>query len=520
MSPARPFVVPLAAVLLAGCNFAPKYTRPSPPAPTPAAWKELTPADFASTDGWKQAQPRDDVIRGSWWEMFDDPLLDELERQVDAANQTLAQSYATHRAAEAVVAQYRSQLYPTVTLSPNATVSGPSGSSRPATGSTGSTGSTQYLGGGGGGGASQYYQVPLDASWQVDLWGSVRNQVAAYGDEAQATAADLENTRLSLHGQLAVYYFELRGQDAQKQLLDQAVVAYRKSLELTQVKHQYGTASDYEVAQAQTQLEQTIAQDIDLGISRAQYEHAIAVLVGQAASSFSIPVSPLRANPPAVPLGVPSRLLERRPDIAAGERRVAEYNAQIGVAKAAFFPTITLSAEFGFASSALSTLFSLPNRIWAFGASLAQTLFDGGKRQAQVEQALASFDYYVAGYRQTVLTAFQQVEDYLAAVRILSQERRQQDDAVASAQRALDLELDRYKFGVDPYLNVITAQTTLLSNQRTALTLRMQQMTATVQLIEALGGGWNASRLASGNQDVKVRTSSQPLKPAITNATR
>jgi len=492
MSASRPLFVALAAILAAGCNFAPKYTRPSTPSPTPAAWKELTPADYASTDGWKQAQPRDGVIRGSWWEMFDDPLLNELERQVDAANQTLAQAFASHRAAEAVVAQYRSQLFPTLAASASATRSGPSGSSQ-----------TAATGGAGGIGGSQY-QALLNASWELDLWGSVRNSVAAYGDEAQATAADLENTRLLLHAQLGVDYFQLRGQDAQRQLLDATVVAYRKTLELTQVKHEYGTASDYDVVQAQTQLEQTIAQDIDLGISRAQYEHAIAVLVGRAASGFSIRLAPLQANPPAVPLGVPSQLLERRPDIAAGERRVAEFNAQIGVAKAAYFPTLTLSGDVGFSSNALSTLFSLPSRIWAFGASLAGTLFDGGKRQAQVEQALANYEYDVAGYRQTVLTAFQQVEDYLASVRILSQERRQQDAAVASAQKALALEMDRYRLGVDPYLNVITAQTILLSNQRTALTLRMEQMTATVQLIEALGGGWDASRLA-----VKVRASSQ-----------
>jgi len=485
MSASRAVFVPLVAILVASCNFAPKYTRPSTPSAPPAAWKELTPADFPSTDGWKQAQPRDDVIRGNWWETFGDPLLNELERQVDMANQTLAQAFATHRAAEAVVAQYRSQLFPTLTASASATRSGPSGSYQSAaTGGTGGSGGSQY-------------QALLSASWELDLWGSIRNSVAASGNEAQATAADLENTRLLLHAQLAVDYFQLRGQDAQKQLLDDTVVAYRKTLELTKVKHEYGTASDYDVAQAQTQLEQTIAQDIDLGISRAQYEHAIAVLVGKAASGFSIPVAPLRANPPGVPLGVPSQLLERRPDIAAAERRVAEFNAQIGVSKAAYFPTLTLSGDFGFASNALSTLFSLPNRIWAFGASLAQTLFDGGKRQAQVEQALANYDYYVAGYRQTVLTGFQQVEDYLAALRILSQERRQQEDAVASAQKALALEMDRYRLGVDPYLNVITAQTILLSNQRTALTLRMEQMTATVQLIEALGGGWDASRLAS-----------------------
>jgi len=471
MSAPRLLLAPLAALLVAGCNLAPEYTRPSTPSAHPAAWKELTPADFASTDGWKQAEPRDGVIRGNWWEMLGDPLLDELERQVDVANQTLAQAYATHRAAEAVVAQNRSQLFPTVAVSPSVTRSGSgSGSSHSST-IVGATGS-QVVGGGGGTATTQY-QVPLEASWELDLWGSIRNTIAASGDEAQATAADLENTRLSLHGQLAVLYFQLRGQDAQKQLLDDTVVAFRKM------------------------LEQTIAQDTDLGISRAQFEHAIAVLVGKAASSFSIPVSPLRSNPPAVPLGIPSQLLERRPDIAAAERRVAEFNAQIGVAKAAYFPTVTLSGEFGFASTALSSLFTLPSRIWAFGASLAQTLFDGGKRQAQVEQALANYEFQVAGYRQTVLTAFQQVEDNLAALRILSQERRQQEDAVASAQKALALEMDRYRLGVDPYLNVITAQTILLSNQRTALTLRMEQMTATVQLIEALGGGWDASRLAS-----------------------
>jgi NodT family efflux transporter outer membrane factor (OMF) lipoprotein len=469
MSASRTLPVPLAVLLVAGCNFAPKYTRPSTPSATPAAWKELTPADYANTDGWKQAEPRDDVIRESWWEMFGDPLLNDLQQQVDVANQTLAQAAANYRAARAVVAQYRSQLFPTLTTSPSATRSGPPGTNR--------------------------FQVPLDAAWEVDLWGSIRNQVAASGDEAQATAAILENTRLSLHGQPAVYYFQLRGQDAQKQLLDATVVAYQKTLELIKVKHEYGTASDYDVAQAETQLKQTIAQDTDLGISRAQYEHAIAVLAGKAASGFSIPVEPLHANPPAVPLAVPSQLLERRPDIAAAERRVAEFNAQIGVAKAAFFPTLTLSGQAGFASTAIGTLFSLPSRIWAFGASLAQTLFDGGRRQAQVEQALATYESYVAGYRQTVLTAFQEVEDYLAALRILSQERQQQDDAVASAQKALALELDRYRLGVDPYLNVITAQTVLLSNQRTALTLRMQQMTASTQLIVTLGGGWDASRL-------------------------
>jgi NodT family efflux transporter outer membrane factor (OMF) lipoprotein len=469
----RPMFIPAAAALAVGCNFAPNYTRPSAISdqPPPAAWKELTPANYSSTDGWKQAEPRDDVIRGNWWEIFDDPLLNELEQQVDGANQTLALALANYRAAQAFVAQSRSQLYPTVTLSASASRSGPR--------------------------AGNQFQVPLSASWEPDLWGSVRNQVTASADEAVATAADVENTRLSLHGQLAVFYFQLRGQDAQKQLLDETVVAFRKSLELTKVKHEYGTASDFDVAQAETQLEQTIAQATDVGISRAQFEHAIAVLVGKAASSFSIPVSPLRANPPAVPLAMPSQLLERRPDIAAAERRVAERNAQIGIAKAAFFPTLALSGDAGFASSTIGSLFTLPSRIWAFGASLAGILFDGGRRQAQVEQALATYEGQVASYRQIVLTAFQEVEDFLAALRILSQERGQQDSAVAAAQRALSLELDRYRFGIDPYLNVITAQTILLSNQRTALLLRTEQMTASAQLIVTLGGGWDASRLVA-----------------------
>ncbi len=474
MSAGRKTILPIAAALAASCNFAPAYTRPTvtPAQPDPpTAWKELTPGDFASTDGWKQAQPQDAVLRGKWWEMFHDPLLNDLQQEVDAANQTLAQAWANYRAARAAVALSRSQLYPTVTTTPSATRSG-----------TGPHATNQF-------------QLPVDAAWEVDLWGSVRNQVAASSDEAQATGADLENTRLSLHGQLAVNYFQLRGQDAQRQLLDETVVAFRKTLELTKVKHEYGTASDFDVAQAQTQLQQTIAQDTDLGITRAQLEHAIALLVGKAASGFSIPVEPLRANPPAVPLGMPSQLLERRPDVAAAERRVAEFNAQIGVAKAAYFPTLTLSGEGGFASSTIGSLFTLPSRIWAFGASLAETLFDGGKRQAQVEQALAIHEGSVASYRQTVLTAFQEVEDNLAALRILSQERQQQDDAVASAQRALSLEMDRYKGGVDPYLQVITAQTTLLSNQRTALTLRTQQMAASAQLIVALGGGWDAAQL-------------------------
>jgi NodT family efflux transporter outer membrane factor (OMF) lipoprotein len=478
MTPSRRLLVPIAVVLVAGCNFAPKYTRPS--AEAPAAYKELTPADFPSTDGWKTAHPQDDVIRGDWWEMFGDPLLSSLEKQVEISNQTLVLAAANYRVAQALVAEARSQMLPTVTASPTANVSSSSSSSALTRAFPSSRTS---------------YQLPFAASWEADLWGRIRNTVNASADEAQATAGDLENTRLLLQSEVAVDYFELRAQDSQKQLLDDTVVAFRKALALTEIRHQGGIASDLDVAQAQTQLETTVAQDTDLGVLRAQLEHAIGVLVGKPASSFSIPVAQLRVDPPAIPLGIPSQLLERRPDIAAAERRAAEANAQIGVARAAYFPTLALSAEAGFASTSLGNLLTLPSRFWTLGAALAGTLFDGGKRQAAVVQAMASYDGTVATYRQTVLTAFQQVEDELAAVRILSQERQQQDAAVESAKTALARAEDRYKFGVDTYLNVITAQSTLLANQRTAMTIRSAQMTASALLIKALGGGWDASRL-------------------------
>ncbi len=469
MTAPRRLLVLIPVCVIVGCNLAPTYTRPS--AEAPAAYKELTPADFPSTDGWKTAHPQDDVIRGDWWEMFGDPLLSSLEKQVEISNQTLALAAANYRVAQALVAEARSQMLPTVTASPSV-----------------NTTSTSYA-------RTTTYQLPFAASWEADLWGRIRNTVNASADEAQATAGDLENTRLLLQAEVAADYFQLREQDSQKQLLDDTVVAFRKTFDLTKVRHEGGVASDLDVAQAQTQLDATVAADTDLGILRAQVEHAIAVLVGQPASSFSIPVAPLRADPPAIPLGVPSQLLERRADIAAAERRAAEANAQIGVARAAYFPTLTLGGEAGFTSTSLGSLFSVPSRFWTLGATLAGTLFDGGRRRAAVAQTMATYDGTVANYRQTVLTAFQQVEDELAAVRILSQERRQLDGAVAAATTALTRAEDRYKFGVDSYLNVITAQSTLLSNQRSAMIVRLQQMTASVLLIKALGGGWDASRL-------------------------
>ena len=457
-------------VLFAGCSFAPKYAKPS--IETAGAFKELTPAQFKDTDGWKTAEPKDDAIRGKWWEIFGDTNLNALEEQVAISNQTVAAAFANFLSARAVVKQARSQFFPTVTADPSVIRS------------------RQPLSKGS---IATVYSLPLDASWEPDFWGGIRNSVKASSFEAQATLADLENTRLAIQAELAADYFQLHSMDSQKLLLDAAVRAYDESLRLTQVLHDTGIASDQDVAQAETQLNIARAQASDLGILRSQLEHAIAMLIGKPASAFSIAPEPMDTNAVAIPFGIPSQLLERRPDIAATERRVAEANAQIGVARAAYFPTVTLSGSGGYQSLSLANFTSAPNLAWSVGASLAQTLFDAGKRKAVTEQAWAAYQASVANYRQTVLAAFQDVEDNLSALRILSQEIRQQDVAVASSQRYLNLASDRYKLGIDSYLNVIIAQTTLLNNQRTAVNLRMEQMTASVQLIKALGGGWDVS---------------------------
>lgn len=467
---------------LQGCVKGPKYAKPQ--VQIPASYKEITPDNFKETDNWRFANPADDVIRGKWWEMFQDPQLSALEEQVNVSNQSIALAEATFRSARALVKQSRSQYFPTVTTTPSITTSRPS--SR-IVNTSGTRVFTDYL-------------LPFDASWEPDLWGRIRNTVSASASEAQATAADLENVRLSVQAELAFDYYQLRALDAEKELLDSTVVAFQQALELTQVRFQTGIASDEDVALAETQLKTTQAQATDLGILRAQLEHAIAVLTGQPASMFSISAEPLKATPPAIPFGLPSQLLERRPDIAAAERRVAEANAQIGVTKAAFFPSLVLSASGGFESTSFLNWLTLPARFWSVGPSLAQTLFDAGRRKAVTEQAIAIYDGTAANYRLTVLTAFQEVEDNLAALRILSRELGQQNDAVTSAQRTLSLSSERYKSGIDSYLNVITAQTALLTNQRTAVNLQMEQMTASVQLVKALGGGWNASQLPTPKQ--------------------
>jgi NodT family efflux transporter outer membrane factor (OMF) lipoprotein len=476
---------------LEGCVKGPKYAKPQ--VQIPASYKEITPDNFKETDNWKFARPADDVIRGKWWEMFNDSQLSALEEQVNISNQSIALAEANFRSARALVKQSRSQYFPTLTTSPSIVTSRQSSRISQVSGS-GTSVVTDYL-------------LPFDASWEPDLWGRIRNTVSASAFEAQATAADLENVRLSVQAELAFDYYQLRSLDAQKQLLDSTVVAFQQALELTQVRYQTGIASDEDVAQAETQLKTTQAQATDLGILRAQLEHAIAVLTGQPASTFSISAEPLKANPPAIPFGLPSQLLERRPDIAAAERRVAEANAQIGVTKAAFFPALVLSGSAGFESTSFLNWLTLPARFWSAGPTLAQTLFDAGRRKAVTEQAVATYDGTAANYRLTVLTAFQEVEDNLAALRILSRELGQQNDAVASAQRTLSLSTERYKAGIDSYLNVITAQTTLLTNQRTVVNLQMEEMTATVELVKALGGGWNASQLPTAKQ---LNTKTQP----------
>ncbi len=488
--------VTISTCLLAGCVVGPKYHRAS--VDTPAAYKELTPPDFQNTEGWKVAQPKDETLRGKWWKIFDDPQLNALEEKVNVSNQSIASAAASFLAARAMVKEARSQLFPTVTTNPAITVQRPSGTTSSAGSSSGSgtgTGTTSSSPG-----TFTSYTLPFDATWQPDLFGRIRNTVrsAAYG--AQASAADLENTRLTIQGEVASDYFQLRGQDALKELLDSTVIAYQQTLDLTKALYDTGIDSDEAVAQAETQLEATKAQDAALGIQRAQFEHAIAMLTGQPASTFSLPVQALKTNPPAIPFGVPSELLERRPDIAAAERLVAQANAQIGIARAAYFPTVTLSATAGLESTSFTQWFTWPSRFFSLGPAAAETLFDAGLRRATVLQYRAQYDETVANYRQAVLTAFQQVEDNLASLRILSVEIQHQDAAVKSAERDLALATDRYKLGIDPYLNVLTAQTSLLSNQEAAVNLRIQQMTASDGLIEALGGGWSTSQLPSPAQ--------------------
>jgi NodT family efflux transporter outer membrane factor (OMF) lipoprotein len=477
-------------LILAACAVGPAYKRPS--VPVPPQFKELAPpGTTAEANAFRPAQPKDDALRGKWWEVFGDRELDALEEQVAVSNQTLAQAEAQFRGARAAVLAARGNLFPAVSVSAGATRAH-SSANRGGVILPGSV-----TGGVATGGDTTVYQVPVDLSYEFDLWGRIRRQIEADVASAQASAADVETMRLSLEAELAVDYFQLHGLDQQSQLLGTAIQAFDRALQLTVNRHDQGVVSGIDVAQAQTQLDTTRAQATDLGAARAQFEHAIAILVGKPPSELTIPAAPIGVQPPAVPVALPSELLERRPDIAAAERRVASANALIGVAQAAYYPSLTLSASGGFQSSTLAKLFSLPSRFWSIGPAIAETLFDGGRRRAATEQARANYDVAVAVYRENVLTAFQNVEDNLSTLRILDQEAREQAAAVTSSERSLALAESRYQGGITTYLEIVTAQQTALGNERTAVDLLTRRMTASVNLVKALGGGWNTTQLPS-----------------------
>ena len=468
---------------LAGCTVGPNYHTPT--APTAPAFKEdavVVPPPDPPHGGWKQAAPSDDKLRGKWWEIYGDPQLNKLEDTIVVSNQTLKAQYEQYRRALDTVREYRASYYPTVALAPTADRTKLS-NNRPIRSPT-SSGSTY-----------NDLIVSGSVSWEPDLWGRIRRTVESARATVQATAADLANVDLSLHAELAMDYFEMRGLDSQQQLLERTVGDYDRYLQLTQVRFKGGVATESDVALAQTQLDQTKAQLIDVGVARAQYEHAIATLTGVPASSFSLDAAPLTLSLPDVPVGVPSEILERRPDVAAAERRADAANAQIGIAIAAFYPNITISGSGGLESYRPGTLFQGPSTIWALGGQASEILFDAGRRRALTDEAKASYESQVANYRQTVLQAFQDVEDQLSALRILDQEAGAQDLAVRDAERSVEISTKRYKGGVATYLEVITEQAAQLANQRTATDITTRQFSASVQLVKALGGSWDRSQL-------------------------
>ncbi|MCC7499422.1 MAG: efflux transporter outer membrane subunit [Bryobacterales bacterium] len=471
-------------LLLAACRPGPKYHVPPVPQ-TPAAFKELK-----ETDQWKFARPSDGELRGNWWELFNDPRLNELEAHVSVSNQTLKQAEAQFRQARALLQGNRAGYFPSVTASPGITASHSGNGRGVITGGGVATSSSASR-------ISTFYSFPLGVSWEPDLWGRVRLTVENATAGAQATAADLENTRLSLQAELAVDYFQLRGTDMTIALLTRTLEIYRQSLELTRNRFSAGVASRSDVVQAQTQVDSTQAALTDTRISRAQSEHAIATLIGRAPAGLTIAPAAIHGTPPLVPVGLPSRLLERRPDVAANERQVAAANAGIGLAEVAYFPSLQLSAAGGFDSSSITKWFSLPGRFWSMGPSLSQTLVDFGRRHAVVQESEAAYDATVAAYRQSALGAFQEVEDSLAALRYLEQEAAEQSAATRSAEESLRLETDRYKAGTASFLDVIQTQVIALTSQRADVGILARRMTSTVNLIRALGGGWNARSLPS-----------------------
>ncbi len=467
-------IAALAALLCSSCRVGPQYQRPT--TPVPIALKELN-----GNDQWKIATPSDALIKGNWWEMFGDPQLNHLEELVNLNNQNIKQAEAQFRQARAFVAANHANYYPTIGSAPSI-IQSDVGKNR-----------------GGTGGTSQTFSLPFTATWEPDLWGRVRMSVENAVDNAQVSAADLENLRLSEQALLAINYFALSAQDMQQAVLRDTISAYETNLQLTTNRYNGGVASKSDVTLAQTQLAGARAQSTDQRIARAQFEHAIATLTGQPPAALNIGASKIAGPPPPIPVAVPSQLLERRPDIAANERLVAAANANVGIAETAYYPTLTLSASAGLISTNLANLFSYASRSWSAGPGVSQTLFDFGRRGAQLEGTRAAYDGTVAAYRQTVLTAFQEVEDDLTNLRYLAEEAVQQQEAVVASQQALALETDRYRAGTDSYLNVITTQTIALNDQQIAIAILQRRMSAAVDLVKAVGGGWNSSALPSAD---------------------
>ncbi|MBA4724659.1 MAG: efflux transporter outer membrane subunit [Pseudomonas sp.] len=471
--PLQPIAAAVLALSLSACTLGPDYQRPELPVA----------AEFKQAEGWKAAAPADVLARGEWWRLYGDAELDALVGRLNVDNQNLAAAEAQFRQARALVRGARSQLFPIL--------SGSAGVTRSAQGS----GSSDTSGGSFGSGVSESYEAGLSASWEVDIWGRLRRNLEANRASMQASAADLAAVRLSLQAELVQTYLQLRVIDEHQRLLDQTVAAYARSLRLTENQYRAGIVPKSDVTQAQTQLKSTQAQAIDLRWQRAQMEHAIAVLIGVAPSELDIAVREDIPALPGVPLAVPSQLLERRPDIAAAERQVMAANANIGVAEAAWYPDLTLSASGGYRNSSFSDLFSVPNRFWSLGPQLALTLLDFGSRRAELERAEASYDQTVATYRQTVLDSFREVEDYLVQLRVLEEEAVVQREALEAAQESLRLIENQYRAGTVDFLSVATVQTTALNNERTNLTLLGDRLTASVLLIAALGGGWDSAQL-------------------------
>ncbi len=476
---------------LTACEVGPDYVKP--PAPIPAAYKEA-PKD------WKPAQPRDAAARGPWWDVYNDPVLDGLMRQIDVSNQNLKSFEAAFRQATAIIREARAGYYPTVNANANITRSKTGSGS----GSTSSSSSTI------GQAHTRYELSASEASWEIDLWGKIGRLVESDIAAAQASAGDLASARLSAQAQLVSAYMQLRVSDALKRLLDAEVEAFTRSLQITQNRYRAGVAARADVASAQTQLESTRAQAINVGVQRAQFEHAIAVLIGKPPAEFAIAPAADTVPVPEIPVELPSALLERRPDIAAAERRMASANAQIGVAVAAYYPALTLSASTGYLGPAIARLIEAPNSFWSIGPQLAETLFDGGLRSAQVDVARASYDQSVATYRQTVLTGFQQVEDNLSTMRILAEQAGVQQGAVQAARDAERLTLNQYRAGTVDYTSVVTAQTVALNNEETALSILQSRLTASVALIQALGGGWEVSDLPVDNEALEHQAATTP----------